>query len=145
MTTPAPSIAGSVDVSDIERHLALLVGGSTFEVRAFVRERGRDFPLYGYFRSPTKATAEIAKRFGDDTTKAVYLTLNPVRDELYARCADRFDVAQRAGTTGDSHIMRRARLLVDVDAAPVAGISTSDAEHEAALGLAWEIAADLYE
>lgn len=151
MVTPVlPIHRSDVDVRDVERHLTLLTDG-TFEIRAFVHDtrRGRDDVWFGYFDDAHAAAAQIASALGDpdaaSVTTAVYVTLNPVQPVLLARCANRLDRAGRGSTTGDQHIARRTRLLVDVDAAPVAGVSTSDAEHAAALALAWQVAADLDE
>lgn len=131
---------------EIERSIRLLVEpGSTFEVRALGKQRGREVTLAGYFTDPAIAARAIAKVDAAGEMTAIYATLNPVRPELRARCADRLDVAGKGGTTGDQHIVKRTRLLVDVDGAPVSGVSTSDEEHAAAIALAQEIAGELSE
>lgn len=132
------------ELVEIERSIRLLVEpGNTFEVRALGKQRGREVTLAGYFTDPVVAARAIAKVDAAGEMTAIYATLNPVRPELRARCADRLDVAGKGGTTGDQHIVRRTRLLLDVDGAPVSGVSTSDEEHAAAIALAQEISGEL--
>ena len=133
----------AVNVVDIERSLRLLAtDGSTFEVRAISAERGRKVTYSGYFTDPKKAASEIAHTCTNAI--GVYTTLNPVRPELLARCAHRIaPVLEKNTTTGDQHIVRRRRLLIDIDGVPVAGISASEQEHQAALDLASEIEHEL--
>lgn len=45
--------------------------------------------------------------------------------------------------TADNHIDRIRNLLIDIDPVRPAGISSTDQEHEAALGMAQIIQADL--
>lgn len=131
-----------MNVPEIERALRLLiVEGSTFEVRALGSDRGREVTLSGYFTDPSKAAKEIAHSCSNMV--GIYTTLNPVRPELLARCAHRIAPAKKGGTTSDHHVIRRSRLLIDIDGVPVAGISASDEEHQAALDLAGEIEDDL--
>lgn len=131
-----------VNVQEVERTLRLLVAeGSTFEIRALGNDRGRDITLSGFFTDPGKAAHEIGKSCSGMV--GIYTTLNPVRPELYYRCADRIVPAKKGGTTSDHNVVRRARLLIDIDGVPVAGISASDLEHQAALDLAVEIETDL--
>jgi P4 family phage/plasmid primase-like protien len=132
----------AVNVPEIERTLRLLVSeGDTFEIRALGSERGREVTLSGYFTDPVKAATAIAQSCRGMV--GIYTTLNPVRPELLARCANRIAPAKKNGTTSDHHVIRRSRLLIDIDGVPVAGISASDEEHEAALNLAAEIEDEL--
>jgi putative DNA primase/helicase len=133
----------AVNVVDIERSLRLLVSpGATFEIRALGTERGRMVTLSGYFTDPARATQEISHTCKNMI--GVYTTLNPVRPELLARRAHRIaPVLEKNTTTSDTHILRRTRLLIDIDGVPVAGISASDQEHQAAIDLASEIEDEL--
>jgi hypothetical protein len=63
---------------------------------------------------------------------AVYATLNPVNPALMARAANRLQPKPRATTT-DADILRRRWLPIDFDPVRPADISSTDAEHEAAL------------
>lgn len=129
-----------VDITEVERSLRHIVEpGETFEIRAI---DDRDGTLYGYFRDPAIAAQQIAKSCG--STIATYVTMNPAKPALYSRRANRIERAtKKQSTTPDAHIVRRTRLRFDVDATPVAGVSSTDAEHEAALFTAWSAACDL--
>ena len=88
--------------------------------------------ISGYF-DDLNALAVNADTFSDDVdVPAVYITLNPVIPDLIARSAnetiDRCDV-----TTKDHEIARRRLLLIDCDPIRPVGISSSEAEHQAAL------------
>jgi hypothetical protein len=63
---------------------------------------------------------------------AVYITLNPVQPDLLARAVNRVKQYARE-TTSDMDIIRRRWLPIDFDAKRPAGISSTDAEHIAAL------------
>lgn len=112
--------------------------GDVFEVR--ILNTRRSGTVSGYFRSPDVAAAAIAK--WDGKAPGVYITINPVDPVLHARAADRLQERAR-DTTTDKNIIRRRRLLIDVDYDRPPGISTSDAEHEAALVVARTIHAEL--
>lgn len=130
------------DSTEIERSLRLLVGGGqTFELRALGKDRGREVTWSGFFVDTAQAAAAIPAIA--DRAKGVYFTLNPVRPEIRARRADRIEPASKGETTSDHNVARRTRLLIDIDADRPAGISSSNAEHNAAITLAKEVAADL--
>lgn len=85
--------------------------------------------------------AACAERFSG-RVPAVYFTLNPVVPELLARASNRVIENARATTT-DREIVKRRWLPIDFDALRPAGISSTDAEHEAALDKAIECLAFL--
>lgn len=131
-----------MNAQEIERSLRLLHDtGATFEIRALGNERGYPVTLSGYFTDAAVAAAAVVRSCGGMT--GVYTTLNPVRPELAARCMNRIARAGKSGTTADPHVLRRTRLLIDIDGVPVAGISATADEHAAALALAAEIESDL--
>ncbi len=68
-----------------------------------------------------------------------YVTVNPVSPDLLARACNRLCPAESESTTADSDIVCRRWLLIDCDAVRKAKISSTDAEHEAALDKACEI------
>ncbi|HLZ70496.1 MAG TPA: AAA family ATPase [Dehalococcoidia bacterium] len=78
--------------------------------------------------------ATLQRRYGC----SVYLTLNPPKPELLSRANNRA-IERAKSTTADSDISRRRWLLVDLDPRRPAGISASDAEHEAARARAADI------
>ncbi len=69
----------------------------------------------------------------------VYATVNPVNPDLLGRANNRLRPAGRNATTTDADIVCRRWLLIDCDAVRPSGISSTDAEHDAALAKAKEI------
>lgn len=120
------------DELEIRRALAILVPSGIFEIRApQARLNGhRPGTAAGYFDDPSAAAQAAARLSG--TAPGVYLTLNPVDPALLARARNRLDPRAKH-TTRDAEIMARRWLLLDFDPARPAGISSSHAEHEAAL------------
>ena len=117
--------------------------GEVFEIRALdavTAGYSRPHTVSGYFdyEHIGSAVEMIAKeiRFA----RGIYYTPNPVDPALLARAANRFrDMGVRDPSTGDKDIPRRKWLLIDCDAVRASGISSSDAEHFAALAKAAEI------
>jgi hypothetical protein len=64
--------------------------------------------------------------------KGVYLTINPLAPDILARCANRVQIAGTGDLAGDTHVVGRRWLYVDVDPVRLAGISATDAEKAAA-------------
>lgn len=91
----------------------------------------------GYFDDPSKL-AEAAAALDRREARAVYVSLAPVKAELLARSANRIS-ARCKHTANDSDAVHRILFLVDVDPRRPAGISSSDAEHDAALAKIQEI------
>ncbi|MDR0418333.1 MAG: hypothetical protein LBH08_02780 [Puniceicoccales bacterium] len=115
--------------------------GDVFEIRALdaiTTDYRRPHVESGYFDYEHIDTAakEVAKlcSYG-----GVYVTINPVNPDLLARACNRMKYAGKTPATGDGDILRRRWLLIDCDAVRPAGISSTDAEHEAALAKAREI------
>jgi len=69
--------------------------------------------------------------------------MNPVNPVLLHRGANRFRRPGRGETTGDTDVVRRCRLLVDIDPVRPAGISATDEEKVHALDKAVEISEGL--
>jgi hypothetical protein len=64
---------------------------------------------------------------------AIYVTLNRVDPALLARTNNELQVSKKGGgRTADVDIIRLDNLLIDIDAAPKSGISTTNAEKAAA-------------
>lgn len=84
----------------------------------------------GYFDDLGKMAANAARVSG--TAEGVCLTLNPVSPALLARASNHLkDHAKQ--TTVDRDVLHRSWLLIDFDPVRSAGISSTDAEHKAAL------------
>ncbi len=110
---------------------ALWQPGAVTEVRALKTAQGT---ASGYF-DDGDALMRSVRQLDEQHVPAVYATINPVVPALLARSANRVTAYAR-DTTQDAHIVRRSRLLIDLDARRPSGISATDAEHEAALARA---------
>lgn len=112
---------------------ALVRPGDVHEARA-PKTRGRwHGALSGYFNAGEAFVSALSHVTGDEA-EAVYLTLNPVNPALLARAANRLKENARE-TTSDADIVKRATLLIDFDPMRPSGISSTDAERDAALAL----------
>ncbi len=141
----------AVDVLEVQRALRLIVThGAAFEIRILGHLGGYPKIWSGYFVEPSLAAetvaafaTEIESRRSGGRISGIYVTLNLVDPDLRARRSDRLALAGKGETTGDAHILRRTRLLFDVDAARPSGISASNVQHEAATRLVSDIERDL--
>jgi len=95
----------------------------------------------GYFSDPEALIREACRV---EKAKGWFITLNPVLPDLLARRLNRADRAGKGDTTNDSEILKRTYLPIDLDAIRLAGISSTDEEHQAALDRAREVAAYLH-
>lgn len=84
----------------------------------------------GYF-SDLDLLAKAAVKL-DGRAPAIYVTANPVKRDLLARAVNRLKFYAKH-TTADVDILHRRWLLVDCDPKRAPGISSTDAEHDAAL------------
>ena len=131
------------DREEIIRALSLWFRpGDVFEVRVLgATSPGNrlEHTASGYFDfEHIKDAAEaVGKLYG---FRGVYATPNPVKPDLLARAVNRIrPLGRNDPTTADGDVIRRRWLLIDCDAERPAGISSTDAEHEAALAKAREI------
>lgn len=123
------------DITDALSHL--IEPGAVFEIR--IPEPANTFgTVAGYFdniEAAAKAAASWSGKAG-----AVYITPNPVEPALLARANNRLKkLGKKDATTTDADITARRWLLVDLDPGRPAGISSSDAEHTAALVKAGQV------
>jgi hypothetical protein len=84
----------------------------------------------GYFDDPEKLAAEAAAL---NEYTGLYIVPNPVNPDLVSRANNRLKVPNGAPLTGDTDIIDRHWLLVDLDPVRPSGISASDLEHDAAI------------
>lgn len=91
----------------------------------------------GWFRDPEMA-ANLATR---NEAEGIYTTLNPCQDALIGRADHRLKAG--VNRTKDEEIEKIQNLLIDLDPIRPEGISSTDAEHQAALEMAQIIRADL--
>lgn len=113
----------------------LLEPGAVTELRVIKKGGGAES---GYF-DDRDALVRAAESWSD-RAEGVYVLLNPAKPELLARAANHM-VPRPKHATGDLDVVARRWLMADIDARRPAGISSTDAEHEAALAKAQEIAA----
>src|SRR5262249_10407498 len=117
------------DLVTIHRTLTLLhEPGSVVELR--ILNAGRNGTVSGYFTDRDKLAASAAQWSGQ--APGVYVTLNPCNSDLLARAANHIMMRARH-TTADANILHRRWLPVDFHPARPSGISSTDAEHTAAL------------
>ena len=122
------------DLTEITRAIsALFAPGDMVELRA-LDVGGKT--IAGYFDDHTKLVEAAAKQSGQAT--GVYVTLNQINSDLLARSANRLTVSPK-NLTQDIDVVRRCYLPVDVDAVRAKGISSTNAEHEAAIAAARDI------
>jgi hypothetical protein len=100
--------------------------GTVAELRILDTPRGT---VSGYFDSPDPFVQAAAAWSGK--APAVYCTLNPCVPALFARAANRLKERAKT-TTSDADIVQRVWFSLDLDPVRPAGISSTDAEHDAA-------------
>lgn len=112
--------------------------GDTIELRA-ITERGI---VNGFYRDADRLAEHAAaiSSASHHPPANVYICLNPVKDALFARRANKLDRAGRGAGAGDADIAMRRWLLCDIDAQrDASGISSTDSEKKAAEQLASQV------
>jgi P4 family phage/plasmid primase-like protien len=100
--------------------------------------------ISGYFIDHERMAREIARLDGQKFP-GVYWTLNPVAPDAIAR-ADHKTLQIRSGEgTKDTEIVSRRWLPIDIDPQRIAGISSTEAQHEASFLLADQVHTALLE
>src|SRR5882724_7400629 len=130
------------DVAEILRTLSLLAEpAQVVELRLLrAQPNGQRMPvtMSAYFNDH-KALANQALAHGT-CAQGVYITLNPINPALLARSANRLRiVGKNDPLTTDADVTKRWWLPIDLDPVRPSGISSTDAEHEAAIVRAFEI------
>lgn len=124
------------DYAELERAFAAFTEpGQVFEVRLLHHNNKRVDS--GYFDHPSHAATAIAALH--EQYVGIYYTPNPVAPDLAARSYNRISPWAKL-TTMDNHILKRRWLLIDVDPDRVTGISSTQAELEAAFKVGCTIA-----
>jgi hypothetical protein len=117
---------------------SLFSTGQTVELR--VPKAGKLGTISGYFNNPA-ALASAAEMLSGKYP-GIYVTLNPADDDLLSRTPNR--VTNNAHElTKDANITHRRWLPVDADPVRPADVSSSDAEHNAALDLLKKVAEEM--
>jgi hypothetical protein len=124
------------DTGEIMRALDLLhAPGSVVELRCPKPKGKYQSTISGYYDDLAALASKATALSG--TVPGVYGTLNPVLPDLLARRVNHTE-ERVTETTTDENILSRRWLPFDFDPARPAGISSTDAEHEAALTRARE-------
>ncbi|MDD1728212.1 MAG: hypothetical protein LUQ50_03970 [Methanospirillum sp.] len=116
----------------------LSVPGRVIEIR-IIRDDGVGS---GYFDDHEKAASALLSFDSDSHVTGIYVTLNEVNPTLLARRANRikFRLGKKDSSTGDSDIISRRWLPIDIDPVRPSGVSSSEQEHADALSRADSIA-----
>ena len=123
-------------LEQVERSLEVLFEpNDTIELRC-VGSR----PINGYYRDQDKLAAD-ARRLNQDFNPQnnVFVCLNPVLPDLYARQADEFGYTPRGNGTKDQDVRVRRWLLVDIDSVRPQGVSATETQKLAATALATQV------
>ena len=114
---------------------AIFVPGDVIEIRALDVGRNESHAGCthgGYFNFENSSAIAAALNSVDGRSEGVYVVLNRINPDLIARSCNRLRPKLK-NTTSDADIVERRWLYIDADAKRPAGISATDAEHEAAL------------
>jgi hypothetical protein len=105
--------------------------GQVVEVRAITD----DGMASGYFNSAEELAVKVETLDSLPNVLGIYVTLNEVNPSLFARRANRIKVRlqKKDATTADADIIRRRWFPVDIDPVRPSGVSSTDAEHSAAI------------
>ncbi len=123
-----------ISAADIRRTLYhLREPGEIVEIRVFKRNTKRIFS--GYFDDVDQLVAQVTKHSGN--VKGVFFTINRVDSTLLARRKNA--LGDGGDATADKDVTRRTTLFADFDLARPSGISSTDAEHEAAIETAIQV------
>jgi hypothetical protein len=125
------------DLAEVHRTLGLLLEpGQVTELRALsvsTPTYRRAHTVSGYFDDVEALVDSLGAI--ERTAKGIYIIPNPVDAALLARAANRLhDATDREPLTGDGDIVSRRWLPIDADPRRPAGISSTDDQHDQALG-----------
>lgn len=148
---PAEQI-GDDPGEELDQFLAHFGGGGPLvhELRALRVPNGAGrMTLAGYFDLATdrgqaalkRAALELAKLGPSSAPEGVYLTLNPLRPDIYDRSPD--ELAEVRTTATDADVIARRWVLIDVDPVRAAKTPATDAEKAAARTVADRVRAYL--
>jgi hypothetical protein len=140
-STGHPERQNPIDAPSILKALKLLEWGphTVAELRVIgARHKpfGRTFTLSGYF-SDLRLMA-LAAGDWSGRAEAVYFVLNPIDPRVRFRALNRLESWPKHTTT-DDEVLSRRWLLIGLDPVRVAGVSSLDTEHSAALARARDV------
>jgi len=114
--------------------------GSVYELR--IPKAGREKTISGYFDDPLKLAKCAAVLDASGKYAGIYVTLNPCKPALLARCCNRVQPYAEL-TTSDHDVLKRSWLLIDCDPKRPSGISATEKEHDRAITTACAVWDDL--
>jgi hypothetical protein len=117
--------------------------GAVFEFRAvgaLLDSDRRKGIVYGYFNTVEALLKQLSRI---RAAKGFYIVVNPVDPKLLYRACNVLNRGGETDTTADKDIVRRRWLIIDCDVERPTDISSSAAEHDAALSRAAKIRAEL--
>jgi AAA domain-containing protein len=113
----------------------LFAPGDTVEMRCVGNRT-----INGFYRDLNKLSKDAAAlNYDFNPQQNVYVCLNPVQPELYARSADRFGPTDRGGSVKDNQVVCRRWLLVDIDPVRPSGVSATDQQKQMAQAVATQV------
>jgi hypothetical protein len=130
-----------VDANEVRRALQLLAEpNQVVEVRALdasLDQNGRYTRTYGgYFDNPNDLIKSISTiRFA----MGIYITLHPCHKDLLHKAKNKLVEQKSGSSTPDKYITSYRWLAIDCDPERVAGISSTNEEHEKALAMCRKI------
>jgi hypothetical protein len=133
------------NIDEINRALSLLfIPGDIVELRAFDK---KGFPHPGYYDDFTKLAEDAARLSDRPDMASICITPNVIKTALLARAKNHLypDNSKAKKTTSDEDVLKRRWFLIDVDAycQGIAGIASTDEEHQATIEMACDIRAFL--
>jgi hypothetical protein len=129
-------------LEEIHRAIAVLFR-ATDVVEMRIPNAPHEGTVSGYYLDHEALAKHLASRNANGYP-AIYVTMNPVTEALLARSANHVKARAKV-TTSDKDISSRRWLLIDIDPVRPADISSNEAEHQAALERARDIARALAE
>ena len=118
----------------------IMAPGSVHELR--IPKAGRDKTISGYFDDPSKLAQCAAECDASGKYAGIYITLNPCKPALLARCCNRVQPYAEV-TTSDHDVLKRSWLLIDCDPKRPSGISSTEKEHGRSISTACGVWDDL--
>ncbi len=123
---------------DMKKFLdAIWLPGEVRELRMLkvkTYKNGKGYPHSGFFDSPERLIDALSKYQHRNNCSGIYITANPVDEDLIAKRCNRIDSASTGDTTSDNDIISQKFFLVDVDPKRgnrengISGISSTDNE-----------------
>jgi hypothetical protein len=140
MLQPLPRTRTQPILAEIKRGLSLLFQpGDVVEVRILKTKQGTVSGYFDDFDAMAQAIFEADRQY---LPFGIYHTINKLDPALLARACNRLRERSEV-TTADANVKRRRWLPIDCDPVRPAGVSSSDAEHGAAIARAKLIAQEM--